>query len=109
MAFPTQKVHRISRRHLGRGQNSPIAYVACAVTGSASTVTLTFAKPVVVRGVIPLTVATLTLVTQTVVSPTVVTQLMSGTVATHAWSLPAGAANVATAQGGQVLGSSGTF
>jgi hypothetical protein len=70
---------------------------------------LTFDRPVVVTGAIPITVATLTRSTQTVVSPTVVTVLMSGTVATHAWTLPAGAANIATYQGGPVLGSAGTF
>jgi hypothetical protein len=62
-----------------------------------------------VTGPIPITVATLTPVTQTIVSPTVVTILMSGTVATHAWTLPSGAANVATYQGGAVYGSTGTF
>lgn len=109
MAFPGANVHRASRRKLGRGQTPTLSSVAATVTGSASTVTITFARPVVVTGTIPLTVATLALVTQTVVSPTVVTQLMTGTVATHAWSLPSGANNVRTQQGGQVLGASGTF
>lgn len=109
MAFPGPKVHRRNRRKLGRGQFPTAAGVTVTITGSASTVTMTFARPVVVTGIIPLTVASLTLVTQTVVSPTVVTQLMSGTVATHAYNLPAGAANVLTQQGGPVSGTSGTF
>lgn len=109
MGFPGAKVHRVNRRKLGRGQATTALGVAATVTGSGSTVTITFARPVVVTGVIPLTVATLTLTTQTIVSPTVVTQLMSGAVATHAWTLPAGANNVSTYQGGPVLGSTGTF
>lgn len=109
MAFPTAKVHRGNRRKLGRGQYPTSASVGVTVTGTASTATLTFSRPVVVTGPIPLAVATLTPVTQTVVSPTVVTILQSGTVATHAYSLPGGAANVATYQGGQVSGAAGTF
>lgn len=110
MAFPGSKVHRVNRRKLGRGQFPTSQGVAVAVTSTGTTnVTLTFARPVVVTGTIPSTVATLTLVSQTVVSPTVVTQVWSGNVATHAYTVPAGAANVATYQGGQTLGASGTF
>lgn len=109
MSYPGPKVHRVSRRKLGRGQYPTATGVACVITGSADTATLTFARPVVVSGPIPLTVATRTLVSQTVVSPTVVTILTSGTVTTLAYTLPAGAANVMTAQGGPVLGTAGTF
>lgn len=110
MGFPGSNVHRVSRRKLGRGQFPAATGVVCTVTSSGTTnATLTFARPVVVTGNIPMTVATLTLVSQTIVSPTVVTQVWSGNVATHAWNLPAGAANVTTQQGGPVLGSAGTF
>ena len=102
-------MHRVSRRKLGRGQFPTANGVAVVATGASDTVTLTFARPVVVTGPIPITVATLTIVSQTVVSPTVVTILMSGTVATHAYAVPSGAANVASYQGGQVLGTTGTF
>ena len=107
--FPGPKVHRLNRRKLGRGQFPAAQGVTCVVTGTGSTVTLTFARPVVVTGPIPLTVATRTLTTQTVVSPTVVTQLMSGTLTGNAWNLPSGADNVRTQQGGAVSGASGTF
>lgn len=109
MAFPGPKVHRVNRRKLGRGQFPTTTAVACVITGASTTVTLTFARPVVVTGPIPMTVATLTFVSQTIVSPTIVTQTWSGTLTGHAWTLQAGAANVATFQGGQVMGSSGTF
>lgn len=109
MAYPGPKVHRVNRRKLGRGQFPTAVGVAVSVTGASATATLTFARPVVVSGPIPLNVASLTATTQTVVSPTVVTILFSGTLATHTWTLPAGAANVMTQQGGPVLGASGTF
>lgn len=109
MSFPGPKVHRQNRRKLGKGQYPTSTGVTVALTGAGSTATLTFQRPVVVSGPIPLGVATLTPVTQTIVSPTVVTILYSGTVATHAYTLPSGAANVATYQGGQVVGAAGTF
>lgn len=109
MAYPTAKVHRVNRRKLGRGQFPAAAGVNVVVTGTGSTITLTFARPVVVTGNIPATVATRTLVTQTIVSPTVVTQLMSGTITGLAWAVPANAANVKSYQGGAVVGATGTF
>lgn len=109
MGFPSGKTHRINRRKLGRGQFPTATGVAVVITGTASTATLTFARPVVVTGPIPLSVATRTNSTQTVVSPTVVTILQSGTVTGLAFSLPSGAANVSTYQGGPVAGTTGTF
>jgi len=109
MAFPTNNVHRRDRRKLGRGQSATGGLVGVVISGTASTVTLTFARPVQVTGTIPLTVATLTLTTQTVVSPTVVTLLMSGTLAGHAWSVPSPIPNVSTYEGGVASGGSGTF
>lgn len=108
--YPGAKVHRFNRRKLGRGQFASATGVVAAVTSTGTTnATITFARPVVVTGIIPLTVATLTLVSQTVVSPTVVSQVWSGNVSTHAWNLPSNAVNVATYQGGGVAGTAGTF
>jgi hypothetical protein len=110
MAYPGAKVHRVSRRKLGRGQYPPSLGTTVALTSSGTTnVTMTFARPVVVTGTIPTTVATLTLVSQTVVSPTVVTQVWSGNVTTHLGTFPSNAANVTTQQGGGVAGTSVTF
>ena len=76
MAFPGPKVHRKNRRKLGRGQFPTATGVGVVVTTSGTTnMTMTFARPVVVTGDIPSTVAGKTLVSQTVVSQTVVTQV----------------------------------
>jgi hypothetical protein len=110
MAFPAQRARGRNARKLGRGQTPVAQGVSCVLSSTGTTnVTLTFSRPVVVTGTIPTTVATLTLVSQTIVSPTVVTQVWSGSVATHLATLPAGAANVATYQGGQVIGNQVTF
>lgn len=112
MAFPGPKVHRVSRRKLGRGQSvvsSSGNSVNCVLTVVTTTLTMTFAKPVVVSGIIPVTSAGLTLVSQTVVSSTVVTQVWSATLATATVVLPGNAANVATYQGGGTVGQTITF
>jgi hypothetical protein len=110
MAYPGPKVHRKNRRKLGRGQFATATGVAVVVTSTGTTnMTMTFARPVVVTGTIPSTVAGKTLVSQTVVSGTVVTQVWSGNVTGLAYTVPAGAANVLTQQGGPTTGTSGTF
>ncbi|HUD73546.1 MAG TPA: hypothetical protein VMQ76_00630 [Terracidiphilus sp.] len=108
--FPTGKVHRVSRTKLGRGQYPSAPGVACALTASGSTMTLTFSSPVVVSGVIPVSVAGgPTFVSQSITNSTVVTQVWSAALATHAYTLAANAANVASFQGGKTIGESGTF
>lgn len=110
MSFPSAKVHRRNRRKLGRGQFPTTTSVGVVVTSTGTTnFTMTFSRPVVVTGTIGTTVATLTLVSQSVVSPTVVTQVWSGNVTTHAYTVPAGDAHVSTYQGGQLQGAAGTF
>lgn len=109
-SYPGPKVHRSNRRKLGRGQFPTAIGTAVVVSSTGTTnATLTFARPVVVTGNIPMTVATLTLVSQVQTSPTVVSQVWSGNVTTHAYVVPAGAANVNTYQGGPVEGATGTF
>jgi hypothetical protein len=110
MAYPGAKVHRVSRRKLGRGQYPASNGITVVVTSSGTTnMTLTFSRPVVVTGTIPSTVATRTLVSQTVVSPTVVTQVWSGNVTALAYTVPSNAANVSSYQGGALVGAAGTF
>lgn len=109
-SYPGPKVHRPSRRHLGKNQYPTSNSVSAVVSSTGTTnATITFARPVVVTGTIPLTVASLTLVSQVQTSPTVVSQTWSAAVTTHAYNLPSGAANVASYQGGQVIGAAGTF
>jgi hypothetical protein len=106
----TAKVHRTSRRKLGRGQHTQLPSVNITVTDSSDTATLTFDRPVVINGTIPLTVSgSVNLVTQTVVSPTVVTMLYSGPLTTLTYSLAADVPEIATFQGGTNAAVSGTF
>lgn len=110
MAFPGTKIHRPSRRKLGKGQTPQTSSVTCVLSAATTTLTLTFSRPVVVTGTIPVTVAGgPTFVSQTIVSPTVVTQVWSATLVGHTVTLPGGAANVATYQGGQTAGAVATF
>jgi hypothetical protein len=110
MPYPGPKVHRPNRRKLGRGQFPSATGVTVVVTDSGDVATLTFSRPVVVTGQIPMTVTGgPTFVSQAVVSPTVVTQTYNAALTTHPYTIPGGAANVMTYQGGQVSGISGTF
>lgn len=111
MAYPGPKVHRPSRRKLGRGQYPQTADATVTVTAHTTTsADLTFNEPMVIAGPVNFTVATLTPVAQTIISPTVVRfDYGSGTVATKTWTFPASQPNLATPQGGGVVGSAGTF
>lgn len=108
--YPGAKVHRPSRRRLGRGQYPAASGVTVVLTNpSADVVTMTFAKPVTVSGVIPLTTSAGAFVSQTIVSSTVVSQTFSVSQAAATLTLPGNAANVASYQGGGVIGTSITF
>src|SRR5258708_7453523 len=106
-SYPTSKVHRISRRKLGKNQFPSNNGVGVALTDVTVVLTMTFSRPVVVTGIIPVIITTgsiPTFVSQTIVSPNVVTQTFSATLVGHTVTVPGGAANVATYQGGQVIG-----
>jgi hypothetical protein len=108
--YPTSKVHRVSRRRLGRGQYPAIAPLSLTLTASGDVVTFTSTVPLVVSGQVPLTLgASVTYVSQSIVSPYVFTQTYSASVATSTYVLPPGAPNVRTSQGGVTVGESGTF
>lgn len=110
MPYPSANVHRRSRRTLGRGQTPPTATVGVVASSTGTTnVTLTFARPVVVRGNLSNTVATRTLVSQTMTAPNVVTQVWSGNVAALAYTVPYGMPNLSGQQGGTNAGAAGTF
>jgi hypothetical protein len=110
MAYPGPKVHRTSRRKLGRGQYPTNNFVGVTLTNpSADVVLMTFASPVVVTGIIPLTTSSGTFVSQTVLSATTVQQTFSASQAAATVSIPGNAANVATYQGGRVAGTTITF
>lgn len=108
--FPSSKVHRVSRRKLGRGQHTQLAPVTVVVTDTGDVATLTFSNPIVVNGTIPMNVSGgLTLVSQVVVSPTVVTQTYSGALTTKTYSIPVGSPTITGTQGQSFAGVSGTF
>jgi hypothetical protein len=109
--YPGAKVHRVSRRHLGRGQSAQQGNsVTCVLTNpSADVITMTFNKPVTVSGTIPLASSTGAFVSQTVTSSTVVSQTWTVSQAAATVTLPGNAANVASYQGGGVVGTSITF
>jgi hypothetical protein len=110
MAYPTPKVHRTSRRKLGRGQYPGVAAVTATLTNpSADVVEITFARPVVVTGTIPLNTSSGAFVSQNVSSPTTVLQTFSASQAAATVTLPSNAANVSTYQGGGVAGAAVTF
>lgn len=110
MASPFANHTSKNRRSLGRNRTAAVPPAIPTVTSTGTTnMTITFDRPVVVRGNITSTVATRTLVSQTVVSPTVVTQVWSGNVATLAYTVPANQTNVRTSQGGLTAGVAGVF
>ena len=102
-SYPGAKVHRVNRRKLGRGQSVPRAGTTVALTASTTTVTLTFASPVIVSGVIPVVYngGAITIVSQTQTSPTVVTQTVSASAASATYSLANQVPQIRTPQGGR--------
>lgn len=108
--YPTGKVHRPSRRAVGKGQSSNRGNVNVVMTNpSANVVQLAFSSPVVVTGTIPLTTSAGAFVSQAVINSSTVQQTFTVSQATATVALPSGAANVATYQGNKVNGTSITF
>lgn len=109
-SFPGAKVHRTSRRKLGRGQHVQPPAAVASLVGADDVVTITFNVPVVVNGLIPLSIAGISGVpVQAVVDAQTVTQTYGESVAGNAWVLPGGGQSVFTFQGGTLAPASGTF
>lgn len=103
--FPTSKVHRVSRRKLGKGQHVQLPLVTCVVTNSTTTVTLTFNTPVVINGSLDLHFTGLTLVSQEQTASNVWTLTYSATTHLIAYTgIPAGSPIVQSMQGGGFAG-----
>ena len=109
MAYPGPKVHRVSRRKLGRGQYPPISGTMTTVTTTTPVVHLVFSGPVVVRGLINPGVAGLTPVSQTIVSPTAVDVTMSAATTGLAYAFVPSQTTISAANGGAIAPASGTF
>ena len=108
-SFPGAKVHRMSRRKLGKGQHVQIP--PCTITATASTVTITlnFSVPCVVSGNIPLVSSAGEFVSQEVISNVEVQQTWSASQATATWSIAANCGAITTFQGGGNAAAGGTF
>lgn len=110
MAYPGPKVHRPSRRKLGRGQYPTQAAATVAITVvSADVAGVTFNEPMVISGPITLNVAGKTVVSQAIISSTLVQITYNGALTGLAWTFPSLQPNVATPQGGGVNNAAGTF
>lgn len=109
--FPTAKVHRVSRRNLGRGQHVQLPLVTCAVTSAADHATLTFSQPVVINGSLDLVPVGLVYQGQQQISSTVWQVDYDDAVTGIAYDgIPAGSPIVQSMQGGQFAGiPAGTF
>lgn len=110
MGSPFANLTSKNRRSLGKNRTAATPPAVPTVTSTGTTnFTITFSKPVVVKGTIATTVATKTLVSQTQTSPTVVSQVWSGNVTGLAYTVPANDPNVRTVLGGFNAGTAGTF
>lgn len=112
--FPTPKVHRPSRRKLGRGQYPQISAGQVVAVPSASTIVLTFSEPVVVSGIIDLHLAITpgpapAFASQDVLSTTSVRLTYGGAVAGCDYSFTGESEPVRTYAGGGVAPIAGTF
>jgi hypothetical protein len=107
--FPTPKVHRVSRRKLGRAQYPPVQAAMVTATTATPDVTLTFSSAVIANAVPPFTVAGLTILSWTQPTDLTIALVMSGVTTAQAWQYTANSTAVLTRQGGQVAGNSGTF
>lgn len=108
-SFPGSKVHRVSRRSLGRGQTVVKTQLVATPTVSTITVTIAFDRPVIVSGAIELHLsAGGPLVSHEQTSATSVTQVYTTSAAGADWSIDSDAP-VRTFQGGTVAPAAGTF
>lgn len=109
-SYPGSKVHRPSRRNLGRGQHVQLPSADVVVTSAMATATLTFSVPIIANGSIPLNVTGgLTLVSQEQTAPNVVVQVYSGALSGEDYSYPGNDQTVRTFQGGGCNPAAGTF
>jgi hypothetical protein len=109
MSYPGPKVHRPSRRKLGRGQSTPRATATTTAATTTPSVTLTFSVPVIVSAPLAITVGGLTIVSQTQLTQTTYEFVMSAATTGLTYTFAGDQPGIATFQGGGVAGASGTF
>lgn len=108
-SFPGAKVHRVSRRKLGRGQSTQFPAATVTPVAATAVVTCTFSQPVVYSGGPLLSLSgSHVLLTAVQTTPTVVVLTFSATVVGATWTVvePSPAR---TMQGGGVAPATGTF
>jgi hypothetical protein len=108
-SFPNSKVHRSSRRKLGKNQHVQVPAAVITPTVATTVITLTFSLPMVISGTLPVTSNTGTFVSQAVVSSTVVTQTWSVSQASAEVAMAANPPTARTNQGGGVAAFAITF
>ena len=109
-SYPSAKVHRSSRRKLGRGQHVQAPPVTATPVATVAVVVVTFSVPVVVSGNLNLNLsAPDALLSQVVNSPTQLTQTYTATVVGKSWTISPSDPSIKTFQGGALAPASGTF
>jgi hypothetical protein len=109
MAYPGPKVHRVSRRKLGRGQYPNSVQVTVTAATTTPNVTLTFSSPVVFRNANGFAISGQTIVSASQTSPTTVEIVMSGTTTSAAYTFNGSSGGISSASGGAINSIAGTF
>jgi len=109
-SYPGSKVHRVSRRKLGRGQHVQVPAAHAVLSITASVLHVVFDTPVVVSGPIPaVSNGDQTIVSQAVVDSQHVNITFDATLVGATVTIEANPPTVATFQGGGMAAASGTF
>lgn len=108
-SFPGSKVHRESRRKLGRGQTIQQTGAILSATVSTVTVTFTLNRPCVIDGIVPVTTTSGAFVSQTILSPTSFQQVFTMTQAAATLTIAQNCGAIRTFQGGGNQAFSVTF
>ncbi len=109
-SYPGSKVHRVSRRKLGRGQHVQVPAANATLSIATTTLHVAFDVPVIVSGPIPaVSDGAQTIVSQTIVDVNHVDIVFSATLVGASVTIEANPPTVRTFQGGGMAAASGTF
>ena len=108
-SYPGPKVHRVSRRKLGKGQHPQPVPASITATVETTTVHLAFDRPVIISGAIPYVTSTGVVDSQTIVDNQHVDLVCSTSQEDATWSIAGNCGAIATFQGGGNAPAGGTF
>jgi hypothetical protein len=109
-SFPGSKVHRVSRRKLGRGQTVQMARYHVSVINDVTNVIFTFDVPVVVRGPVNINITGgFKLLDQFLDEDGFLTQVYDGDVTGAQYDIKPENEAIRTYQGATGYGAAGTF